>query len=827
MFIAISSGDFKSTNTWLNGIVPYGAASIVISSGVVVTISNAAMELNLLRIDIYGSLALGSSANAAFTFQIATNLLVYSGAKLIDQTASGKIYTPVNTLLRIHPGGNFVGSNTQFFTYSSLPATSSAGASITLGSSTSGPFTCGFISTTVILSFQKVTYIVSQSSEFMINTTWLGGIIPTNDICTLVGGCGLHIAPGFTLSTSSLQNRLTINFNLITVATGSTLQLGSSSVSGGFTFSFAFSFVIQAGATLLDQTTNNQLYFATGSLITFYPGAVFVGTNTKVFTYSSLPATGSLGASVTIGSSLSGALTVGLLSITNVLSFPRVTFIASVSGSITTAGTWLGGIAPTATVCASVGGCGLYVAPGCALTTAGLNNQLNINFNSITVASGGGFTCSPDVAGAFTFVFSFSITLLSGGTFQDQTTSNQLYCPINSVFTFFSGAVFVGTNTKISTYSSLPAAGSVGATTTVPSPLTSAFTIAIISTTSIQTFTKVTFIAYVSGSITTAGTWLGGILPTADVCNAAGGCGLYIAPGCTLTTDGLNNQLTINFNSIMIDTGSTFLVGSSGVTGGFTFTFPINIIVLKGGKLQDQTSNNQIYFLSGSALTVYPGGFFVGTNTQIFLYTTLPATGSLGVSYTIGSNVAGPFTATVIVNQQIMYYAKIVFVAIASGTFTSASTWLGGVVPTAAACAAAGGCTLYIAPSVVLSTTDLSGQLNIDFNFITIAAGATFQLGAAGVNTGFYFDYSVEIDNYGILSDVSGGTGGLYIPPDSSFNIFPTGSFTSLVNTFLFVYNLDTFAVIGIPITLLTSMFGPYYIFISADGTYTINTIGK
>ena len=329
-----------------------------------------------------------------------------SGGKLQDQTSGGQIYTRTNSVLRVHPGGSCGGSaNTQIVSFTSLPAASSSGNTLTLGASVSGPFTCGVISGSSIVSFQKVTYIASQSGDFLTTTTWLGGIIPTFDVCFLVGNCGMYIASGCALSTASLNNQLTINFNVITVASGATIQLGTSGISGGFTFNFAVAITIQSGGSCQDQTSSHQIYFPINSVSTFYSGAIFVGVNTVIQTYTSLPATGSLGVSYTIGSSISGALTIGVISTTSIVTFPKVTFIATVSGSIISGSTYLGGTAPTADLCASiVGRCGLYVAPACSLNTIGISNQLNININVITVSNGGTFVIgTTDVSGGFTF----------------------------------------------------------------------------------------------------------------------------------------------------------------------------------------------------------------------------------------------------------------------------------------------------------------------------------------------------------------------------------------------------------------------------------------
>ena len=595
------------------------------------------------------------------------------------------------------------------------------------------------------------------------------------------------------------------------------LLLGTSSTST-FTFQQSINLLVYNGGKLQDQTSGGQIYIRTNSVLRVYPGGSCGGSaNTQIVSFTSLPATSSSGVSLTLGASQSGPFTCGVITSGSIVSFQKVTYIASQSGDFLTTTTWLGGIIPTFDVCFLVGNCGMYIASGCALSTASLNNQLTINFNVITVASGATIQLGTSgVSGGFTFNFAVAITIQSGGSCQDQTSSHQIYFPINSVSTFYSGAIFVGVNTVIQTYTSLPATGSLGVSYTIGSSISGALTIAILSTTSpILIFPKVTFIATVSGSIISGSTYLGGIAPTTDINTAVGGCGLYIASGCTLTTVGISNQLTININVITVASGGQCALGTSDVNTGFTFNFPISFIVQTGGLIQDQTPLHQIYCPHGSAFTFYSGQAFIGANTYIYTYTTLPATASLGTSYIFGSSVSGPFTFGILLDGTTQQFNQITFIAATSGSILSAGTYLNGIAPTISICS--GGCGLYVASGCTLTTGDLGGTLNINFNVITIIFGAIFQLNTVVVS-GFTFTYALVINNYGILQDMGGNNGGIFVAAGSSINIFAGGSFTSVVSATLYVISFTSQFFLG------TLIDGPYFIFISLTGVISFNT---
>ncbi|CAF3122806.1 unnamed protein product, partial [Rotaria sp. Silwood2] len=57
-----------------------------------------------------------------------------------------------------------------------------------------------------------------------------------------------------------------------------------------------------------------------------------------------------------------------------------------------------------------------------------------------------------------------------------------------------------------------------------------------------------------------------------------------------------------------------------------------------------------------------------------------------------------------------------------------------------------GGCGIEVISGVTLSTAGLNGALNFDITSITVATGATFQLGTPGASTGFKFSSAVAFN---------------------------------------------------------------------------------
>ncbi len=321
------------------------------------------------------------------------------------------------------------------------------------------------------------------------------------------------------------------------------------------------------------------------------------------------------------------------------------------------------------------------------------------------------------------------------------------------------------------------------------------------------------YIAAQSGAFNVSTTWSGGLIPSGE-------CSIVIPSGITVTFTG--EILDINVQTLTV--AGTFAIASSASVG-FTFKFAINIIVQAGGIFQDQTTAHQLFFLAGSLCTFYPGTLFFGSSTVVFTYQTLPATGSLGANYTFGSSFSGPFTFGILLDGSIQTFTKVTFIAAISGNFTETNTWLGGIVPNESICSLVGGCGLYISSGCVLSTASLNGQLNINFNLITISSGGTFELGAADCLCGFRFQFEFRFDIYGVLKYLPLNTDGIFLPIGTAFNFYANASFVSNSSITLISYDPVTNVTVGVGISISSSFSGPYFALISENGDIVTNSV--
>ena len=275
-FVAVQSGPFNNVSTWSEGIVPYGACSVTIPTGVQVTLARAILDLNLTLCEVYGSLILGSSSGRSFAFLYSPSIILYPSGTLEDRTAGNEIYLPGDSIITMYPDASFVGTNTSVLTnYSASRAIASDNARVLIGSKFSGPFTAGIVPGRSVQTFKRAECMVRSSGSFTEGRTWLGRAAPSNTFCAAVRGCGLSIVSGFTLSTASLNGELNMNFVSITVAAGASFQLGTPGSSAGFRFRFKAS--IDIAGTLEDATGGTGgIFLPFGTNLNFLASARFV-----------------------------------------------------------------------------------------------------------------------------------------------------------------------------------------------------------------------------------------------------------------------------------------------------------------------------------------------------------------------------------------------------------------------------------------------------------------------------------------------------------------------------------------------------------------------
>ena len=317
-----------------------------------------------------------------------------------------------------------------------------------------------------------------------------------------------------------------------------------------------------------------------------------------------------------------------------------------------------------------------------------------------------------------------------------------------------------------------------------------------------------------SGDFNDAATWEDGQIPS-------GACSIVILSGITVTFTG--SVFNIKVPSITIS--GSFIFSS---TIDITFEIIINIIIEVGGSLQDQTSQHQWNLLAGSTCTFYSGSSFTGSNTMIYVYTVGESGNIQGASFSFGSSLSGPFTFTIILTGEIQTFTKVTFIAGVSGGFGTKGTWLGGIVPTADFCASIGGCGLYISSGCNLDTSELGGELNINFNAISIASGGTFSLGSTGSSTGFRFVFFCQFNIFGILNFVS-SAGGLYLPFGSAFNLFGGAQISSSIEVEFRIYDgtVSGMSSSTIAHSFSSSFTGSFYGLVSIDGSFVQTPEGR
>ena len=336
-----------------------------------------------------------------------------------------------------------------------------------------------------------------------------------------------------------------------------------------------------------------------------------------------------------------------------------------------------------------------------------------------------------------------------------------------------------------------------------------------VSPTTSRPAVEITYEASQSGSFDDPTIWIGGVVPFGD-------CSIIIPVGIVITFS--SEVLNINVRTLTIR--GTFTITTSSQIG-FAFAYAINIIIFRGGSIIDQTNTNKIYCHADTIFTFLAGASFTGVNTQVIVYIGSTVGQGVGESYILGSSITTVFTLAILVDGTIKPFRSVMCLARQSGSFTIGSTWLGGIAPTADFCASAGGCDLYIPSGFTLSTASLNGQLTIRFNILIIISGGTLQLGTVGSTTGFRFSFSFILNIYGVLEDVTGGTGGIFVPAGSNFNFFEGSTFVSVVATFLIVFDPATGLPIGQPFSLSVSFSGPLFIIISITGEITESRTSK
>ena len=271
---AVQSGAFDDPATWSENTLPSDNCNILIPAGITVTFNGATVDINSKVVTVEGAAVVRSTGSVGFTFPFGINVIVRGGGSLNDQTDNNRIYCRPDSIFTFLDGSSFTGTNTVVSTYTGAVPSDGLEQSLPIGSSFSGPFTFAVPVDGSIQTYDSIMCQVRASGSFTSGFTWLGGIAPSFDFCNSVGGCGLNIPTGFTLSTASLNGELNIPFNSITVSAGSFFQLGTPGLIGGFRFRFGTTLGI-FGSLQYSSADAAGIFIPFGSQFNFFAGASF------------------------------------------------------------------------------------------------------------------------------------------------------------------------------------------------------------------------------------------------------------------------------------------------------------------------------------------------------------------------------------------------------------------------------------------------------------------------------------------------------------------------------------------------------------------------
>ncbi|CAF3132793.1 unnamed protein product [Rotaria socialis] len=247
--------------------MPTNGSTVIIPHNVTVSISSqTGLTINIISMRVYGTLQIGSSINSSlttFTFQYPVNIMIFKGGVLRDLTQNHRWFVLSNTIITIYNGGSFI---------SSQPTTlisNTNNSTATFNSSISGPYTITVDLQGKIQKYSSITFAPSESGDFGLNSTWLGGLAPTVDRCSPDdGGCNLIIPTNFNITRENNQSTI----NGVNVYIYGLFEISSWA---SYLFLYPMHFFVYNGGVFQDSTING-FYFRINTSINIYAGGLFV-----------------------------------------------------------------------------------------------------------------------------------------------------------------------------------------------------------------------------------------------------------------------------------------------------------------------------------------------------------------------------------------------------------------------------------------------------------------------------------------------------------------------------------------------------------------------
>ena len=322
------------------------------------------------------------------------------------------------------------------------------------------------------------------------------------------------------------------------------------------------------------------------------------------------------------------------------------------------------------------------------------------------------------------------------------------------------------------------------------------------------------FTAQRSGEFNDSSIWTNGIVPY-------GAATVNIAPNATVTV----TRDYFDLNMITCNVNGTLIFGDS-TKSSVELAYPTNLTIYQQGSVQFVSSVRTFTMPVGTLIIAYPNSTLSGNNVTVI-------TGSSARSLTESSargffdnNGRGPRTDCGLERGNSFSRDAVCDLPRRSGEWDDDNNWFGGRAPSRDRCRFVGGCSLNMEIDVTLSTSFLGGRLDVNYFAITVSVRSTFQLGAPGFSAGFRFTVSMTMNIFGVLADVKGTTGGLWVTISTQVNFVTGARFSCAVDTFLVVYDPITNAIINRAL-LSRSLTGPRFFTIDVVGTISISTRGN
>ncbi|CAF4203673.1 unnamed protein product [Rotaria magnacalcarata] len=115
----------------------------------------------------------------------------------------------------------------------------------------------------------------------------------------------------------------------------------------------------------------------------------------------------------------------------------------------------------------------------------------------------------------------------------------------------------------------------------------------------------------------------------------------------------ISSQTGLTINILSMRVYGTLQIGSSinSSLTTFTFQYPVNMMIFKGGVLQDLTLHHRWSVSSNTIITIYYGGSFISSQPTTLISNTNNSTA------TFNSSISGPYTITVDLQGKIQNYS--------------------------------------------------------------------------------------------------------------------------------------------------------------------------